>query len=87
MKTSHVSVEEQLSCCVLCEDLLKGPVSTSCGHSFCRQCITSYLDQSASPGDSSCPQCGKRSRTSTGLKTVSQCSTIQGKTVDHSNLL
>ncbi|XP_030270380.1 protein NLRC3-like isoform X2 [Sparus aurata] len=76
-KTSHVSVEEQLSSCVLCEDLLKDPVSTSCGHSFCRQCITSYLDQSASPGDSPCPQCGKRSGTSTGLKTVSQCSTIQ----------
>uniref|UniRef100_A0A8C9XWJ4 RING-type domain-containing protein n=1 Tax=Sander lucioperca TaxID=283035 RepID=A0A8C9XWJ4_SANLU len=40
------------------------PVSTSCGHWFCRQCITSYWDQSASSGDSCCPQCGERSRTS-----------------------
>ncbi|XP_037647415.1 NLR family CARD domain-containing protein 3-like [Sebastes umbrosus] len=65
-KRSDVSVEELLSCCALCQDVLKDPVSiscTSCGHSFCRQCITSYWDQSASSGDSSCPQCGQRSRT------------------------
>ncbi|XP_036935892.1 NACHT, LRR and PYD domains-containing protein 12-like isoform X28 [Acanthopagrus latus] len=62
-KRSHVSVEEQLCSCALCQDVLKDPVSTRCGHWFCRQCITSYWDQSASSGDSSCPQCGKRSRT------------------------
>ncbi|XP_051251217.1 NLR family CARD domain-containing protein 3-like [Dicentrarchus labrax] len=76
-KRSHVSVEEQLSCCVLCQDVLKDPVSTSCGHWFCRQCITSYWDQSASSGDSSCPQCGERSRTRAGLQTASQTSTVQ----------
>ncbi|XP_051241808.1 protein NLRC3-like isoform X2 [Dicentrarchus labrax] len=75
-KRSHVSVEEQLSCCFLCQDVLKDPVSTSCGHWFCRQCITSYWDQSASSGDSSCPQCGKRSRTRAGLQTASQTSTV-----------
>ncbi|XP_030253964.1 protein NLRC3-like isoform X1 [Sparus aurata] len=58
-----VSVEEQPSCCSLCQDVLKDPVSTSCGHWFCRQCITSYWDQSASSEHSSCPQCGERSRT------------------------
>nr|WPK86718.1 NLRC3-like protein isoform_X14 [Sebastes schlegelii] len=47
-KRSDVSVEEQLSCCASCQDVLKDPVSTSCGHWFCRQCITSYWDQSAS---------------------------------------
>uniref|UniRef100_A0A8C9XSI1 RING-type domain-containing protein n=1 Tax=Sander lucioperca TaxID=283035 RepID=A0A8C9XSI1_SANLU len=56
--------EEQPSCCALCQDVLRDPVSTSCGHWFCRQCITSYWDQSASSGDSCCPQCGERSRTS-----------------------
>ncbi|XP_051267456.1 NLR family CARD domain-containing protein 3-like [Dicentrarchus labrax] len=76
-KRSHVSVEEQLSCCVSCQDVLKDPVSTSCGHWFCRQCITSYWDQSASSGDSSCPQCGERSRTRAGLQTASQTSTVQ----------
>ncbi|XP_027138384.1 protein NLRC3 [Larimichthys crocea] len=55
-KRSHVPVEEQLSCCVLCQDVLKDPISTSCGHWFCRHCITSYWDQSASSGDSPCPQ-------------------------------
>ncbi|XP_073337156.1 protein NLRC3-like isoform X2 [Pagrus major] len=57
-KRSHVSVKKQPTCCVRCQDVLKDPVSTSCGHWFCRRCITSDWDQSASPGDSSCPQCG-----------------------------
>ncbi|XP_071317264.1 protein NLRC3-like isoform X3 [Trachinotus anak] len=76
-KRSGVSVEEQLSCCALCQDVLKDPVSTSCGHWFCRQCFTSYLDQSGSSGDPSCPQCGKRPRTRPGLQTASQSSTVQ----------
>ncbi|XP_060898624.1 NLR family CARD domain-containing protein 3-like isoform X1 [Labrus mixtus] len=74
-KRTHV-IEEQPSCPV-CQDVLKDPVSTSCGHWFCRQCITSYWDQSGSPRDSSCPQCGERSRTGPGLQTVSQSSTEQ----------
>ncbi|KAM4533891.1 NLR family CARD domain-containing protein 3-like isoform 1-T2 [Odontesthes bonariensis] len=66
-------LEEQLSCCALCQDVLKDPVSASCGHRFCRQCIPSYWDQSASPGGSywdqsaspggsSCPRCGERTQ-------------------------
>ncbi|XP_047195119.1 protein NLRC3 [Hippoglossus stenolepis] len=58
-KRIHVSEEEQSSSCASCQDVLKDPVSTSCGHWICRQCITSYWDQSGSSGDSSCPQCGK----------------------------
>ncbi|KAM9337536.1 protein NLRC3-like [Symphorus nematophorus] len=76
-KKGSVSVEEQLSCCALCQDVLKDKVSTSCGHWFCRQCISSYWDQSASSGDSSCPQCGERSRTRAGLQTDGQSSTEQ----------
>ncbi|XP_030262003.1 NACHT, LRR and PYD domains-containing protein 12-like [Sparus aurata] len=57
-KRSTVSVEEQPTCCVWCQDVLEDPVSTSCGHRFCRRCVTSDWNQSASPGDSSCPQCG-----------------------------
>ncbi|XP_069005997.1 NACHT, LRR and PYD domains-containing protein 12-like isoform X1 [Embiotoca jacksoni] len=76
-KRRGVSEDQQLSCCVLCQDVLKDPVSTSCGHQFCRQCITSYLDQSAPSGDSSCPQCGQRSRTRPGPQTASQTSTVQ----------
>uniref|UniRef100_A0A669B4T9 NACHT domain-containing protein n=1 Tax=Oreochromis niloticus TaxID=8128 RepID=A0A669B4T9_ORENI len=76
-KRSGVCEEEQLSCCALCQDVLKDPVSTSCGHWFCRQCISSYWDQSASSGDSSCPQCGERYRSRAGLQTASQSSCVQ----------
>ncbi|XP_056256215.1 NACHT, LRR and PYD domains-containing protein 12-like isoform X2 [Seriola aureovittata] len=72
-----VSMEEQLSCCALCQGVLKDPVSTSCGHWFCRPCFTTYWDQSGSAGDSSCPQCGQRPRTRPGLQTASQTSTEQ----------
>ncbi|XP_053198761.1 NACHT, LRR and PYD domains-containing protein 12-like [Scomber japonicus] len=68
---------QQRSWCSLCQYVLKDPVSTSCGHRFCRQCIASYWDQSASSGDSSCPQCGKRSRATPGLQPDSQTSTVQ----------
>ncbi|XP_065811564.1 NLR family CARD domain-containing protein 3-like [Labrus bergylta] len=63
-----VSVEEQLSSCALCQCVLRDPVSTRCGHWFCRQCLTSYWDQSTSSGESSCPQCGKRSKIRGGLQ-------------------
>ncbi|XP_069383014.1 NLR family CARD domain-containing protein 3-like isoform X2 [Paralichthys olivaceus] len=69
-RRSHVSEEEPSSCCASCQDVLKDPVSTSCGHWFCRQCITSYWDQSGSSGDSSCPQCGQRSRRGAGAQTA-----------------
>ncbi|XP_029930932.1 NLR family CARD domain-containing protein 3-like [Myripristis murdjan] len=77
-KRSRGDVEEQLSCCALCQELLRDPVSTSCGHWFCRRCITSYWDQSDPSGDPACPQCGKRSRTRPGLQTTSQTSTVDG---------
>ncbi|XP_014187079.2 RING finger protein 39-like, partial [Haplochromis burtoni] len=79
-KRSGVCEEEQLSCCAVCQDVLKDPVSTSCGHWFCRQCISAYWDQLASSEDSSCPQCGKRSRTRAGLQTANQSSCVQSKT-------
>ncbi|XP_034530928.1 NACHT, LRR and PYD domains-containing protein 12-like isoform X2 [Notolabrus celidotus] len=57
-KRSSVSVEEQPP---VCQDILKDPVSTSCG----------------SPGHSSSPRCGKRSRTGPGPDTASQTSPAQ----------
>ncbi|XP_058469496.1 NLR family CARD domain-containing protein 3-like isoform X4 [Solea solea] len=65
-----VSVDEQTSRCPLCQDVLKDPVSTSCGHRFCRRCISSYWDQSGPPGDSCCPQCGQRPRTGRGPQSI-----------------
>ncbi|KAM4591831.1 protein NLRC3-like isoform 1-T3 [Odontesthes bonariensis] len=53
-KRSGVCEEQQLSCCALCQDVLKDPVSASCEHWFCRQCITSYWDQPAPSGGENC---------------------------------
>ncbi|XP_029921626.1 protein NLRC3-like [Myripristis murdjan] len=77
-KRSRGDVKEQLSCCALCQEVLRDPVSTSCGHWFCRRCIISYWDQSDPSGDPACPQCGKRSRTRPGLQTPSQTSPVDG---------
>ncbi|XP_029924036.1 NACHT, LRR and PYD domains-containing protein 14-like [Myripristis murdjan] len=70
--------KEQLSCCALCQEVLRDPVSTSCGHWFCRRCITSYWDQSDPSGDPACPQCGEQSRTRPGPQTPSQASPVDG---------
>ncbi|XP_041645903.1 E3 ubiquitin-protein ligase TRIM22-like [Cheilinus undulatus] len=70
-----VPLEEQLSSCALCQDVLRDPVSTSCGHRFCKQCISSYWDQSASSGESSCPQFGERPRP----QISSQSRTVKGE--------
>ncbi|XP_058494095.1 NACHT, LRR and PYD domains-containing protein 12-like isoform X2 [Solea solea] len=58
-ETSGVSVDEQTTCCSLCQNVLKDPVSTRCGHWFCKYCITSHWNQSGPPGDLCCPQCGQ----------------------------
>ncbi|XP_028827844.1 NLR family CARD domain-containing protein 3-like isoform X6 [Denticeps clupeoides] len=57
------SLTQDQSRCGLCEEVLRDPVSISCGHRFCRPCISSNWDQSGTPGDYGCPQCGKRCRT------------------------
>ncbi|XP_062390503.1 NLR family CARD domain-containing protein 3-like [Sardina pilchardus] len=57
------NLTQDQSRCGVCEQLLRDPVITSCGHSFCRQCISSYWSQSGPSGDYSCPQCRKRPRT------------------------
>ncbi|KAI4904479.1 hypothetical protein NFI96_008394 [Prochilodus magdalenae] len=49
--------------CGVCEQIQTDPVSINCGHTFCRQCINSYWEQSAQSGDFVCPLCRKRSKT------------------------
>ncbi|XP_036403250.1 protein NLRC3-like isoform X1 [Megalops cyprinoides] len=60
---SPSELSELQSRCAVCEQVMKEPVSITCGHSFCRQCISSYWEQSASARHYACPQCRKRSRT------------------------
>ncbi|XP_066515492.1 NLR family CARD domain-containing protein 3-like [Hoplias malabaricus] len=49
--------------CGVCEQIQTDPVSITCGHSFCRQCIRSLRDQSVHSGDLTCPCCRRRFKT------------------------
>ncbi|XP_026100008.1 RING finger protein PSH1 isoform X1 [Carassius auratus] len=53
--------------CPLCTSILKDPVSTSCGHNYCRGCINEFWDSCA--GYYVCPQCGNPSETRPVLNT------------------
>ncbi|XP_059367634.1 tripartite motif-containing protein 16-like [Carassius carassius] len=55
MAEARFSQEEFL--CAVCLDLLKDPVTTSCGHSYCKICITGCWDQEDQKRVYSCPQC------------------------------
>ncbi|KAK3522746.1 hypothetical protein QTP86_032029, partial [Hemibagrus guttatus] len=54
MAEASISVAQDQFICPVCLDLLKDPVTTPCGHSFCKVCINGCWDQKRVY---SCPQC------------------------------
>ncbi|XP_038561200.1 tripartite motif-containing protein 16-like [Micropterus salmoides] len=53
-----MAYSEQLFDCSICLQVLEDPVTTTCGHSYCKTCINSFWDRNNNGGRTySCPQC------------------------------
>ncbi|XP_067417472.1 uncharacterized protein, partial [Emydura macquarii macquarii] len=67
--------------CHICTDYFNDPVSTDCGHNFCRVCITEHYEKwEMEPEGVCCPQCRKKMKKEkfqTNRKLASMVESIQ----------
>uniref|UniRef100_A0A8C1MCL4 Uncharacterized protein n=1 Tax=Cyprinus carpio TaxID=7962 RepID=A0A8C1MCL4_CYPCA len=56
-KMAESSDDQNPFTCPICLHLLKSPVTTACGHSFCMDCLNECWDREDQKGVYSCPQC------------------------------
>ncbi|CAL8406926.1 unnamed protein product [Arctogadus glacialis] len=72
MASANTSWSEENFSCTICLDVFSSPVSTPCGHNFCRTCITKFWDEQV---QSKCPVCNKTFdiRPYLQLKAVKSC--------------
>ncbi|XP_034470124.1 E3 ubiquitin/ISG15 ligase TRIM25-like [Hippoglossus hippoglossus] len=57
MAQQENQLDRERFCCSICLDLLKDPVTTGCGHSYCKSCINTHWDNGDQRGSYSCPEC------------------------------
>lgn len=56
MESTLSQLSEKHFLCSLCEEIFSNPVTTPCGHSFCKACLRVYWSRS---GSDECPLCRK----------------------------
>ncbi|CAL8290506.1 unnamed protein product [Lota lota] len=75
MASANTSWSEEDFSCSICLDVFNSPVTTPCGHNFCRTCITTFWDDNV---QYKCPVCNKLFHTRPDL----QVNTLISEMVD-----